>query len=102
MVKLENKFKLIAPCLRGYGFSSLNQSVKSFEDLANDVYAFMNEKFPEIEDYYVFGHDTGAIVGMKLALLHPEKVRGISILSPIPPGGIKEENVVVNSIEDLK
>ena len=71
MFKLESKFKLIAPCLRGYGFTTLNNPVKSFDDLAEDVYIFMKETFPELNDYYIFGHDTGAIVGMKLALKYP-------------------------------
>lgn len=101
MYKLELKGKFIAPCLRGYGFSSLNNPVKSFDDLADDVYAFMEETFPEIEDYYVLGHDTGAIVGLKLALKHPEKVKGLTLLSPIPVTGLKDE-IPVNSIEDLK
>ena len=101
MYKLELKGKFVAPCLRGYGFSSLNNPVKSFDDLADDVYAFMEEAFPEIDDYYVFGHDTGAIVGMKLAIKHPEKVRGLTLLSPIPPTGLKDD-IPVNSIEDLK
>lgn len=75
--------------------------MKSFEDLAEDVYSFMNERFPNIENYHIFGHDFGAIVAMKLELLHPKKVRGITILSPAPPGGKKEENTNSNCLDDL-
>ena len=38
---------------------------------------------------------------MYLALLHPEKVKGLVLLSPSPPDGIKED-IPVNSIDDLK
>ena len=71
------------------------------KDLAKDVYLFMEEQYPEIDEYYVFGHNTGANVAMYLALLHPEKVKGLVLLSPSPPDGIKED-IPVNSIDDLK
>ena len=34
----------------------------NFDDFAKDVHAFMEETFPEIRDYYVFGHDTGVML----------------------------------------
>jgi len=62
----------------------------------------MDETFPLIFNYFVFGHNIGANIGMYLAINHPEKVRGLCLLAPIPPSGLKEKHVTVNSVEDLK
>ena len=98
---LERKGQFIAPDLRGYGFSSYNKKLRSLKDLANDVHLFMKERYKNINSYYVFGHNTGCLVAMYLALLHPERVKGLVLLSPSPPDGIKED-FPVETIEDLK
>jgi len=79
----------------------MKNKVKSFKDLAEDVYMLINERFPFAEDYFVFGHNIGANVGMHLAIAHPEKVKGLTLLSPIPPDGLKE-SIDVKTIDDLK
>jgi len=39
--KLSYKYRCIAPCLRGYGYSSYNSKVKNFSDLAEDMKLFL-------------------------------------------------------------
>lgn len=101
MHTLENKGQIIAPCLRGFGFSSYNKKLKSLKDLAKDVNLFMNETYPQIKEYFIFGHNIGANIASYMALLYPEKVKGLILSAPSPPDGIKED-VEVKTIEDLK
>jgi pimeloyl-ACP methyl ester carboxylesterase len=67
--------------MRGFGFSSYKTKLTSYSDLAEDMYLFMNEAFPHIKDYLVFGHNIGGNVAMELAVKHPEKVKGIVLLA---------------------
>jgi len=63
----------------------------------------MEKTFPDVKDYYIFGHDIGAIVGLRLAAKHPAKVRGVCMLSPTPFDGLRDnKNRPTETIEDLK
>ena len=67
--------------MRGFGFSTYNNPLKSYKDLANDVNIFMNEIFPEIEEFYIFGHNIGGNVALELAKAYPDKVKGLIMLA---------------------
>ena len=41
----------------------------------------MSEAFPEIEEYYVFGHNIGGNVALELAKAYPLKVKGCIMLA---------------------
>ena len=43
MKKLEPFARVIAPCLRGSGYSSYFNKIHGIEDLANDLILFMKE-----------------------------------------------------------
>ena len=67
--------------MRGFGFSSYKTKIKTYKDLAEDMNLFMTSTFPEIQDYFIFGHNIGGNVAMELALNHPTKVKGIILLA---------------------
>ena len=53
--------------MRGFGFTSYNYDIKGFQDLAEDMYIFMEEQFTDINDYFIFGNNIGGLVAMHLA-----------------------------------
>ena len=81
MHELINKAFIIAPTMRGFGKSSYKRPIKSYKDLAEDIYMFMSETYPEIKNYYIFGHNIGGNVAVELAKLHPESVKGLVLLA---------------------
>ncbi len=67
--------------MRGFGFSSYKNKVKSYKDLAHDMHLFMTETFPHITSYFIFGHNIGGNVAMELALQHAKVCKGIVLLA---------------------
>ena len=85
-------YRVIAPDQRGYGRSSAPDAVEDYDihALTGDLVAILDDAG---EEQAVFvGHDWGAIVVWNLAVLHPERVRGVVGMSvpfiprpPMPP-----------------
>jgi pimeloyl-ACP methyl ester carboxylesterase len=75
---LANQYHLVAPDLPGFGFSDApdrNKFRYSFENLAKVIDRFTQTIGMERYAIYVF--DYGAPVGLRLALLHPERITAI-------------------------
>ncbi len=71
--RLKDKFRCIAPDLRGFGDSSYNERFSSLEELSEDVNDFLDAI--KVKSAYVVGWSTGGGIGLKLASMHPEKVK---------------------------
>ena len=80
MIELKERAQVIAPSMRGFGYSSYKKPFKSYSEVAEDMYLFMKEEFPGVESYYVFGHNIGGNVAMELAIKHPECIKGMVLL----------------------
>jgi len=65
--QLDSNGFYIAPSMRGFGKTTYNNNIESFDDLSNDINHFMESTFPNIKNYYIFGHNIGGIVAMNLA-----------------------------------
>ena len=63
MEKFEPYGKVIAPCLRGSGFSSYNNKINGLEDFANDLKLFM-EEYSNSNNFYVVGHSMGGPIAL--------------------------------------
>ena len=63
MKQLEPYARVIAPCLRGQGFSSYNNKISNLSDLANDLKLFMTEAVKS-ESFYVIGHSMGGAIAL--------------------------------------
>ena len=80
--------RAIVPDLRGFGGSSIPEGVAAYdiETLTADVVGLMDSL--EIEEAVVVGHDWGANLAWKTALLHPDRVTAVAGLSvPYMPAG---------------
>ena len=77
--------RVIAPDLRGFGWTDVPESGYEKIQLARDVIALLDEL--GIEEVTVAGHDWGGYVGFLLAMEHPDRVRGLLAANVLPPWG---------------
>ncbi|HEY9012657.1 MAG TPA: alpha/beta hydrolase [Devosia sp.] len=70
--KLAETHRVIAVEFQGHGRTNDIDRPITYQNLADDVAAFMDAK--GIEKAYIFGYSMGSIAGLQLAIRHPEKV----------------------------
>jgi pimeloyl-ACP methyl ester carboxylesterase len=88
---LRTHFRVLAPHLHGYGRSSKRSSYTTTyyrEDVA-DLIALLDAL--GVDQVLVLGFSDGAIVGLLLAALHPERVKALAVMGAQPT--INTENV---------
>lgn len=85
-------YRAIAPDLRGYGESSIPESVDVYTTfhLVGDLIALMDAL--SIERTVIMGNDWGATIAWQMALMRPDLIRGVVALgvpmmgrAPMPP-----------------
>lgn len=77
---LADRFRVIAPDMIGYGHSDappVDAFSYTFDNLANVTEKVLERL--EVTSYVLYVHDFGGPVGMRLALAHPERVRGLVV-----------------------
>ena len=84
--KYTDKYRVIAPDLRGYGHSSCNNALKSIEDLVEDVRLLMDHL--EIKMCILMGWCLGGGIAMKFAALHPDYITKMIIFHSINLQGL--------------
>jgi pimeloyl-ACP methyl ester carboxylesterase len=93
--ELATTYRVLAPDLRGWGWSAAPPGDYAKSTLAKDVLALMDAE--GIERARIIGHDWGAYVGFLLALDHPERVEQLVALDIAPPwpGRLRPRRLVV-------
>jgi pimeloyl-ACP methyl ester carboxylesterase len=76
---LAERFRVIAPDLRGHGWSEKPRSSYRKQELADDVVALLDAL--GLERVRLAGHDWGAITSLLVAAGHPERVEGMVAMS---------------------
>jgi pimeloyl-ACP methyl ester carboxylesterase len=85
------RFRVIAPDLRGHGWSDKPAGDYRKDELMRDVVALLDHL--EIERVSYVGHDWGAYVGMLAALRHPDRIERLVACS-IPHPWPRERSIV--------
>jgi haloacetate dehalogenase len=85
--KLAGRFRLIIPDLRGYGASSIPQTVPdhstmSKRAMARDIIDIADQL--GLPSFFLCGHDRGGRVAYRLALDHPQRVARLMTLDIVP------------------
>lgn len=86
--RLAERYRVIAPDLRGYGESEKPNNGSDDSDLYNkrvmakDIVCLMDEL--GIDTFHLVGHDRGVRVGHRLALDHPGRVKSLTSLDVKP------------------
>jgi haloacetate dehalogenase len=83
---LTRKFGLIAPDRRGYGDSDRPADAASYANanMARDVMELLDQL--NVREFVVLGHDKGAPTAQRIAMDHPQRVRGLIMLDSGPSG----------------
>jgi len=77
---LAKEFHVLAPDLRGHGRTAAPaDSVYSFDELEGDLLRLLDAK--QVDSAYVVGLSGGALLALRLTLDHPERVRGLVMIS---------------------
>jgi pimeloyl-ACP methyl ester carboxylesterase len=85
MPHLTDRYRVIAPDLRGLGDSSRPQGGYDKRTVAEDIWQLVHDHL-KIERFFLAGHDWGGPVAFALAAAHPEAVRRLAILDVTIPG----------------
>jgi pimeloyl-ACP methyl ester carboxylesterase len=86
---LAEKYRVIVMDSRGHGRSSRDEKSYGYELMASDVLALMD--FLKIPKAAVVGWSDGAIVGLEIAIHHPERLtRLFAFAANSDPGGVKD------------
>lgn len=95
-------YRAVAPDQRGYGRTSCPEAIEDYDihHLVGDLVGVLDDM--EAEDAVVVGHDWGSMVVSHLALLHPERVRGLVNMSVphLARGGMAPIAAMRNAIGD--
>jgi pimeloyl-ACP methyl ester carboxylesterase len=67
------QYYVIAADSRGHGRSTMSEQQISYALMASDVLALMD--YLEIESAYLVGWSDGGIIGLDIAIHHPERLR---------------------------
>ena len=76
---LAERFRVIAPDLRGHGWSDKPRSTYSKAELAGDIVAMLDAL--GLERVRLVGHDWGAVTGLLISAGHPERIERFAALS---------------------
>lgn len=76
---LENDFDLIIPDVRGFGESTTLDAPYSISDIASDLAALLDSL--GLEQTTLAGHSMGGYVALAFAKAHPNRVRGLALIS---------------------
>lgn len=80
---LAERFRVICPDLRGFGWTDAPAHGHDAETFAADVLALLDAL--ELERVWVAGHDWGGFTSLLLGMRHPERVRGVLAMNTVLP-----------------
>ena len=85
MPRLAERYRVIAPDLRGLGDSSRPAAGYDKKTLAGDLWKLMHGHLG-VDQFFLAGHDWGGPVAFSLAAQRPASVRRLAILDVVIPG----------------
>lgn len=84
--------------LRGYGKSRKIAGVCTVEEASNDLFELA--KSLNFERFHFIGHSMSAMIGQYMATLHPERLKSLSLITPIAASGSPIPDVMIAFIQD--
>jgi 3-oxoadipate enol-lactonase len=76
---LSDRFRVVAPDLRGYGESPATPGVTAMSELADDVQSLLDRR--GVEELAVVGLSMGGLVAMELAVAHPDRIWALGLVA---------------------
>ncbi|MGG2092569.1 alpha/beta hydrolase [Bacillus sp. S13(2024)] len=90
MEHLPLNYTIYAPDLRGYGKSTYNKSIKTFNDFAMDIKLFCDKL--NLKTFHLIGWSNGGGVAMQFAASFPSKVKKLILLASMSTRGYPAYN----------
>jgi pimeloyl-ACP methyl ester carboxylesterase len=91
--------RVIAPDLRGTGWSSKPREGYGLEDDVADVVALIDAL--ELKDVVLVGHSKGGAIVQRVALERPNALRKLVLLCPVPASGVPLDDGTVGFFRSL-
>jgi pimeloyl-ACP methyl ester carboxylesterase len=91
--------RVLAPDLRGSGWSSKPREGYGLEDDVRDVVALIDAL--ELSELTLVGHSKGGTIAQRVALERPAALRKLVLLSPVPASGVPLDPPTVAYFESL-
>jgi len=91
--------RVIAPDLRGTGFSAKPRDGYALEDDVGDVLALIDEL--GLSDIALVGHSKGGAIAQRIALERPKLIRKLILLCPVPASGIPLDDPTLGYFRSL-
>lgn len=80
------RYRMVAPDLRGCGQSDKPETGYTVPELAEDVRAFVATM--GLHSFHLVGHSMGGAIALLYALDHPTMARSLTLIAPVPPEGL--------------
>src|SRR3954453_22051743 len=81
--RLAERWRVLAVDLRGWGWSDAPSGAYAKQTFADDLLALLDAE--RIETTTILGHDWGGYASFLLAMDHPDRVEGLTVLAVPPP-----------------
>lgn len=91
--------RVIAPDLRGTGFSSKPRDGYALADDVADVLALIDAL--GLEDFVLVGHSKGGTIAQRVALERPGLLRKLILLCPVPASGVALDDGTLGYLRSL-
>jgi len=87
MERMEDRYKIFAPDMRGFGASTYNQPISSLKDLADDIKFWADQL--ELKHFTLLGWSTGGGVAMQMAADNPDYVNKMVLIDSVGVKGYR-------------
>ncbi|MGV1795234.1 alpha/beta fold hydrolase [Rhizobium sp. A37_96] len=97
---LHDDFRILRMDLRGHGLSTKVRGRYEIDDFVNDVLALADEA--GFSSFNLAGYSLGGLIAQRMALLRPERVRRLCLLSTVANRNSEERVRVLERLDALK
>jgi pimeloyl-ACP methyl ester carboxylesterase len=95
----DNAGRVIAPDLRGTGWSSKPREGYGLEDDVADIVALIDTL--ELRDVVLVGHSKGGAIAQRVALERPDALRSLVLVCPVPASGVPLDDGTIGFFRSL-
>jgi pimeloyl-ACP methyl ester carboxylesterase len=97
--RLREEFRILSFDLRGHGRSSRVKGRYNIDDFVGDALALADHA--GFDAFYLAGFSLGGLIAQRLALLHPQRLKGLALLATVAGRTREERERVLGRLEAM-